>query len=306
VHLEQLAPALYGKKHGYIRRLDMKEFERRLEDLDFLDRYHRVEFHGMENIPATGGALIVGNHGPFGMDAPFVIKHVYEERGPRSSYLADRAVFQIPFYRLYATTMGILEGEPKQAVEMLQAGSLVSVYPGGLRETVKPPEQKYQVRPFWQKALGFVRVALRAQVPIIPIACVGVDDIVFQLRTAEQMKDSFFSRQWQKKMNNDKYTTPLWMGLGPLPLPVPVKLTYYVGWPIHLGYGPEAADNEAVLRSLQGRVVGELEEMLRYGLSQRQRSRERFLKALGIGSQRLLRQAQRLGEQVREAARSAA
>ncbi len=306
MHLEQLIPALYGKKHGYIRRLDMKSFEHRLAELEILDRYHRVEFHGLENIPASGGALLVGNHGPFGMDALFVIKHVYEGRGRVVRALADRAVFQIPFYRLYATALGVVEGEPDQAVELLQGGSLVSVYPGGLREAVKSPRQKYQVRPFWQKALGFVRVALRAQVPIIPIACVGIDDVVFQARTAEQMHDSFFMRQWQKKMNHEKYTAPLWVGLGPLPLPLPVKLTYHVGWPIHLGYGPEAADNEAVLRSLQDRVAGELEEMLRYGLAQRQRSRERFLKALGIGGQRLLRQAQRLGEQVREAARSAA
>ncbi len=301
MHLEQVFPALYGNKHGYIKRLDHKEFEKRLGELDFLDNYFRVEFNGLENIPEKDGALIVGNHGPFGADAPFVLKHVYEERGRVVRALADRAVFKIPFYRLYATTMGIVEGEPNQAVDLLKEGNLVSVYPGGLRETIKRPGQKYQIRPFWGKALGFVRVALRAGVPIIPIACIGIDDIVMQLRTAEEMKDSFFARQWQKTMNHDKYTTPLWMGLGPLPLPIPVKLTYYVGWPIHLGYGPEAAENPEVLKSLQERVVTELESLIQYGLSERQRSRDRILKAFGMGGRRFLKQAQIVGRQILKA-----
>lgn len=298
MYLEQAFPFLYGKKHGFVRRMDMKTFESHLRSLNFFDRYFRVEFDGMENIPEKGGALIVGNHGPFGFDAPFIVKHVYEERGRVVRPLADRAVFKTPIWRLGATTFGVLEGEPKQAVELLKDGNLVSVYPGGIRETVKRPDQKYEVRPFWGKALGFIKVALRAQVPIIPVACIGIDDMVIQLRTAEEMRDTFMMRRWQEDMGSDKYTMPLWMGLGPTMLPLPVKFNYYVGWPIHLGYGPEAADNPEVLKQLRERVIVELEQLLQMGLAERERRRQKMLNLFGIGGRRFLKGAQQAGRQL--------
>lgn len=296
--LEQWFPKLYGKRHGYLRNLDKKAFERGLRSLDPLDRYFRVEFHGLNNIPEEGGGLIVGNHGPFGLDAPFIVKHVYEQRGRIVRPLADRAVFKMPLYRIYAQQMGIVEGEPNQAVEMLGEGSLMSVYPGGLRETVKRPDEKYQIRKFWENALGFVRVALKAQVPIIPVACIGIDEIVWQARTAEEMRDTWFMRRWQEEMGHEKYTAPLFVGLGPLPRPV--KLTYYVGRPIHLGYGPEAAENKEILIELREKVMVELERLIEYGLAERKRRHERWKRLLGRGSRRLLTQAQQAQRQFRK------
>lgn len=292
--LEQTFPFLYGKKHGYVRRLDIKTFERHLKSLNFFDRYFRVSFEGLDNIPAQGGALIVGNHGPGGFDAPFVIKHVYEERGRVVRAMADRAVFKLPLYRIFANQFGIVEGERNQAIEMLADGNLMSVYPGGIRETVKRPDQKYEIRPFWGKANGFIKCALKAQVPIVPVACIGIDDIVFQVRTAEQMQDNWFMRRWQNEMGSDKYSTPMWAGLGPLPLPV--KLSYYVGWPVHLGYGPEAADDPAVVAELKERVIVETEKLIEHGLAERERKRQRTMRAFGLGGRRLIKAAQRVGK----------
>ena len=180
--LEQYFPIFYGRKHGYVKNLDLRNFEQRLKELTPLDRYFRVRFYGMENIPAHGGALLIGNHGPFGIDGAFVVKHVYEEGGRVVRPLGDRLLFRIPVLRVFLNTVGVLEGEAEQAIDILKAGELCSVYPGGYAETVKAPHEKYQVRQFWENHLGYIKVALKAQVPIIPISCIGLDDIVMRQR----------------------------------------------------------------------------------------------------------------------------
>ena len=147
--LEQYFPMFYGSKHGFVKSLDLKSFEKRLKELTPIDRYFRVKFYGMENIPAKGGALIIGNHGAFGIDGAFVVKHVYEEGGRVVRPLGDRLLFKIPLVRVLLNTVGVLEGEAQQAIDIMRAGELCSVYPGGYTETVKAPHEKYQVRQFW-------------------------------------------------------------------------------------------------------------------------------------------------------------
>jgi 1-acyl-sn-glycerol-3-phosphate acyltransferase len=283
--LEQYFPMLYGRKHGFVKSLDLKNFEKRLRELDPLDKYFRVKFYGMENIPAHGGALIIGNHGPFGIDGAFVVKHVYEEGGRVVRPLGDRLLFKIPIFRVFLNTVGVLEGEADQAVDIMRAGELCSVYPGGYAETVKEPHEKYQVKQFWENHLGYIKVALRAQVPIIPISCIGLDDTVFQLKTAEQTSQFAPARFLQKYMEHDKYGVPLWMGLGLLP--VPVQFTYKVGEAIDLGYGPEAADDPDILHKVNNNLIEIMEGMIEKGLDNRRAARaetkERFYKRMTRG-----------------------
>lgn len=265
--LEQYFPMFYGSKHGFVKSLDLKSFESRLRALNPLDRYFRVKFYGMENIPAEGGALIIGNHGAFGIDGAFVVKHVYEEGGRVVRPLGDRLLFKIPLLRVLLNTVGVLEGEAKQAIDIMKAGELCSVYPGGYAETVKAPHEKYQVRQFWEDHLGYIRVALKAQVPIIPISCIGLDDIVFQLKTADETAKFAPARFLQKYMKHEKYRFPLWIGIGPLP--IPVQYTYKIGESIDLGYGPEAADDPEILQKINNRLIEIMEGMMEEGLDYR-------------------------------------
>jgi len=268
---EQYFPMFYGSKHGYVKNLDIKSFERRLKDLTIIDKYFRVKFYGMENIPAEGGALIIGNHGFFGIDGAFVVKHVYEEGGRVVRPLGDRLLFKIPLLRVVLNTVGVLEGEAKQAIDIMKAGELCSVYPGGYSETVKAPHEKYQVRQFWENHLGYIKVALKAQVPIIPISCIGLDDIIFQLKTAEETSKFAPARFLQKYMKHEKYSFPLWMGIGALP--IPVQYSYKVGEAIDLGYGPEAAEDPVILQKINNRLIEIMEGMIEEGLDHRRTAR---------------------------------
>ncbi|MBV1919402.1 MAG: hypothetical protein KUG73_01870 [Pseudomonadales bacterium] len=94
--LEQYFRFLYGKKHGFVTRLDINAFEKSLKLLDFMASYFDVSFENIEKIPLEGKGLIVGNHGPGGMDAVFLIKHIYEKNKRVVRGLADRALFKMP------------------------------------------------------------------------------------------------------------------------------------------------------------------------------------------------------------------
>ena len=265
--LEQHIPSLFGLRHGYVRNLDIKPFEKNLSRLDYLSKYFDVSFKNIENIPSEGNGLIVGNHGPGGMDAPFLIKHVYEQRNRVVRGLADRALFKVPIARVSVAQMGIVEGNRQQAIDMLNDDCLLSVYPGGMRETVKSTEQKYQLRPFWEKADGFVKVCLETGAPIIPVACVGIDDIFSQLISSQAMKDTPPMKMWQWIMGSDKYTLPLYFGRGPFPHKV--KLTYLVGKPIEMTHGPKSANDPKVLKEYKEKTIVALENLLDQGLAER-------------------------------------
>jgi len=284
MRFEQVFPQLYGKKHGFVEKIDMSDFKSAMRDLSLMEKYFRVSHEGMENIPETGGALIVGNHGPFGMDAPFLIKVIWDQRHRFVRALADRVVFQIPLYRLSVARFGILEGESTQAVSLLQKDKLVLVYPGGTKETVRSAKEKYQLR--WDGHYGFIKVALRAQKPIIPVACIGIDDLFFQPIDHDQMLKTPIGKYAAEKYGNDKYAIPVFMGLGPFP--IPRKLTYHIGWPIHLNYGPEAAEDREIVQKCHALVKAETEKLIAYGLRTRELRQKQFRKLFARRADRFL------------------
>ena len=97
-----------------------------------LARYHRAELHGAHHLPA-GPALLVGNHGTFGLETPvfFWLLHCASRRYPIG--LADRALFGGALRSLLGRIGGV-PGTRESAQSLLEAGNLVVCYPGGSRE----------------------------------------------------------------------------------------------------------------------------------------------------------------------------
>jgi 1-acyl-sn-glycerol-3-phosphate acyltransferase len=241
--------------------VDMAWFRSVVHGLSPIETYFRAEYHGFERVPAEGAALVVGNHGPFAIDTPLLVRHTWKARRRVLRMLADRALFTVPIVRDLLTGFGTLEGEPNAATHLLERGHLVGVYPGGVREAFKGPEGRHRVKDYWCKSLGFVRLAMRAGVPIVPVACAGIDDIYVQLKTAEELKDSLFARLLQKYMNNPKYSVALFAGAGVLPLPA--RLVYQAGDPIVMpGTGEEAANDRGLVERTRDEVAEKLERLI--------------------------------------------
>jgi 1-acyl-sn-glycerol-3-phosphate acyltransferase len=141
--------------------------------------YHnwfRVEWEGLEKIPKSGGALLVANHaGAVPADAP-VIMHGIEELLERPVYgLADYFFRSVPLLGTAWARAGGVPAHPDNAYRLLRHdGQLVLVFPEGTKATGKLYSERYQLRRFGRG--GFVEIAMRAGVPVVPITVVGAEE----------------------------------------------------------------------------------------------------------------------------------
>jgi 1-acyl-sn-glycerol-3-phosphate acyltransferase len=153
----------------------MREIARRLYDPMY--RYwFRAEWDGLEKIPATGGALLVANHAAaIPSDAP-AIMHGIETELHRPVYgLADNLFRAIPMVGTMWSRVGGVAAHPENAYRLLrEQQELVLVFPEGTKGPGKLYSERYKLRRFGRG--GFVEIAMRAGVPVIPIAVVGAEE----------------------------------------------------------------------------------------------------------------------------------
>lgn len=244
--------------------LDRDAYERLLQRVSFLHQWFQPTIEGIENIPAEGGGLIVTNHGHFGIDLPVLLRLILEGSGRTVRSLGDRVVFAMPIFRDLAHSMGAIEGEPRATVQLLTDDQLVLVYPGGAKEALSDPSDAYRLQ--WENSRGFIRTALRAQKPIIPIAGLGNEELYVQVVSQERVRQSGVGRLISQLLG-DKYVTPIYLGLGALPFPT--ELHYIVGEPIQLPHGPEAADDPNIVAKLHQQVTEATQQLIYKGLDER-------------------------------------
>jgi 1-acyl-sn-glycerol-3-phosphate acyltransferase len=146
---------------------------------DFLYHYwFRCEVEGIENVPATGGALLVSNHsGALPPDAAMIHKAVKEEHPrPRPVHLTVEHFFKgYPGFSMLVAKIGGVPAHPANVHRLLcDEQQLVLVFPEGRKGTEKLYKDRYRLRRFGRG--GFVEAAMRARVPIVPIALVGAEE----------------------------------------------------------------------------------------------------------------------------------
>jgi 1-acyl-sn-glycerol-3-phosphate acyltransferase len=138
--------------------------------------WFRAEWEGLEHIPKTGGALLVANHaGAVPSDDPVIVYGVEQETGRPLYSLADFVFPSIPFIGLVQNRFGGVPAHPENAYRLLrEEQQLAIVFPEGTKGTGKPYRQRYQLQRFGRG--GFVEIAMRSGVPIIPIAVMGSEE----------------------------------------------------------------------------------------------------------------------------------
>src|SRR3954465_4210038 len=146
---------------------------------EFLYHYwFRVEVEGIENVPATGGALLISNHaGALPPDAPMIAKAIKEEHSrPRPLHLTVEHFFKgYPGLAMLVNKLGGVPAHPANVHRLLcDEQQLVLVFPEGRKGTEKLYKDRYRLRRFGRG--GFVEAAMRAGVPIVPIAVVGAEE----------------------------------------------------------------------------------------------------------------------------------
>jgi 1-acyl-sn-glycerol-3-phosphate acyltransferase len=149
--------------------------------LNFYYRYwFRVDAQGVENIPSAGGALLVSNHsGALPPDAPMIMQAIRNEHPDgrdRPLYMLGEHWFKgYPGVGMLANKIGLVAAHPANAQRLLaDEGRLALVFPEGQKGSRKLYWQRYKLRRFGRG--GFIKTALRAQVPIVPVAVIGAEE----------------------------------------------------------------------------------------------------------------------------------
>jgi 1-acyl-sn-glycerol-3-phosphate acyltransferase len=161
----------------------MRELARRLYGF-FYDSWFRVEWEGLEKIPTDGGALIIANHAAaIPSDAPVIMHGIEKELGRPVYGLADYLFKSVPVVGTLWSRTGGVPAHPENAYRLLrEQQQLVLVFPEGGKGPGKTYDQRYRLRRFGRG--GFVEIAMRAGVPIVPIAVMGAEEsmpIIFKL-----------------------------------------------------------------------------------------------------------------------------
>ena len=161
----------------------MREIARKAFD-PMYRRWFRAEWEGLEKIPTDGGALLVSNHaGAIPSDAPVIMHGIETELGRPVYGLAEYIFRELPIVGTMWSRVGGVTAQPDNAYRLLrEQKQLVLVFPEGTKGTSKNYNERYRLRRFGRG--GFVEIAMRAGVPIVPIAVMGAEEsmpIVFKL-----------------------------------------------------------------------------------------------------------------------------
>jgi 1-acyl-sn-glycerol-3-phosphate acyltransferase len=228
------------------------------------ERWWRVGVSGVENVPAHGRALLVSNHaGVLPWDATMIGMALLREhplpRHPR--FLVLNWAFDIPFLSTAIRKVGGVVASPYNALRLLEQDELVAVFPEGAKGVGKPFSARYRLQRFGRG--GFVEIALRTGAPIVPVAVVGSEEIYPKIGelplVARLLGAPFFP------------VTPTFPALGPLgTIPLPSKWRIEFCEPIDTsGYGPDAADDRALVFELSERVRETVQQALYANLVKR-------------------------------------
>lgn len=140
-----------------------------------LARYHNHSVVGMDNIPGSGGVLLAFSHSFATYDGFLTGYEIYKHTGRVPMALGDNLIFKTPVLKDMAWDLGIRPGNHENGQAILRDGGMLMLAPGGMRESLRPSGHRYRVE--WERRRGFVKLAIRAQVPIVLVACGAADDL---------------------------------------------------------------------------------------------------------------------------------
>ncbi len=227
--------------------------------LDLLTRhYFRLETTGIEHVPETGRAILVANHaGPLPYDAA-VLMHLIRQEHPAHRDLrplVEDSAYHAPYLGKLLSRIGAVRACQQNAMRLLEDDELVAVFPEGNQGSGKLFKDRYRLQRFGRG--GFIKLALRARAPVVPVAIVG----------AEETQPVLHRFKWLSATLGfpNIPVTPTFPWLGPLGLlPLPAKWRIRFGEPLDLAgeYDPEAAGDRLLVNKLADGVRSQIQGML--------------------------------------------
>jgi len=235
--------------------------------------YFRVTTDGWHHIPPQGKVLLVGSHNG-GLGVPDMIMMMYDWFSrfgtKRPVYgLMHPSVWKVnPSLARLACKVGAIPANPKMAIAALHAGASLLVYPGGAQDVFRPYHQRHKIHFAGRK--GFIKLALREKVPIIPLISNGAHETLIVLEDCYALVKQLHEWGMPWLYDTDPEVFPIYLGLpwgvgiGPVPnLPLPVPIQTRVCAPIIFEqYGRDAASDRVYVDACYDLIVAKMQEEL--------------------------------------------
>ncbi|MFH7028369.1 MAG: lysophospholipid acyltransferase family protein [Heteroscytonema crispum UTEX LB 1556] len=263
-----------GKPGWSLKKRDPQFIESMMPLCEWFYRYYfRVKTDGWHHIPAEGQVLLVGSHNG-GMASPDMIMMMYDwfrRFGTnRLAYgLMHAYAWRVsPEFAKLGEKVGAILAHPKTASAALDMGASVLVYPGGQYDMFRPHSQRYKIH--FAGSKGFIKLALKKQVPIIPLISVGAHDTLIVLGDFYQLVKQLNEWGLPWLYGIDPGVFPIYLGLpwglaiGPLPnFPLPVQIHTRVCAPIVFErYGNQAARDANYVNACYDLVCTQMQQEL--------------------------------------------
>lgn len=219
--------------------------------------YFRCEVHGIERVP-EGRVLLVANHsGQIPLDGMMIEASMFLDASPPRMVrsMVEKWSQTLPFVSMFFSRVGQVVGVPDNARHLLEMGEALLVFPEGIRGISKPFSERYKLREF---GLGFLRLALETDTPIVPIGLIGAEEQYISFGNAERLAKA--------------------LGMPALPLipqafvpggqlPLPTKYRIYFGEPMH--FSGDSDDDDCVIEEKVAQVKAAISSMINRGLKDR-------------------------------------
>lgn len=215
--------------------------------------YFRVETFGVESVP-QGRVLLVANHsGQIPLDGAMIGVALMTEASPPRAIrsMVEKWVPTLPYVSTFMARVGQIVGTPENCRRLLEAGEAILVFPEGARGISKLWPQRYQLQEF---GLGFMRLALETNTPIVPIAVIGAEEQAPALVDLKPLARLLGFPAFPLTVTG-------------LPVPLPVRYRLYFGEPLR--FRGRADDEDSELDKKVRTVKSVIQSMIDRGLKER-------------------------------------
>jgi 1-acyl-sn-glycerol-3-phosphate acyltransferase len=225
--------------------------------------WYRSEVRGIEQVP-DGGVLIVSNHsgGLIAMDVPVIAVAFSEHFGDRPLYCLAHDLLFVGYAKEPMRRAGFLPATRKHAADALRAGAATIVFPGGDYDAFRPTPVRNKIDFAGRK--GYVRTAIEAGVPIVPVVSIGGQESQLHLSRGEWIASLFKMQELlRSKYAPVTFGFPFGLNIGvPFNLPLPTKIVTEVLEPVDIEaeFGPDP-DVDEVDRVIRERMQDKLDEL---------------------------------------------
>ena len=252
-------PAKTGRDPEFIRR--------NLGLLETFSSYFNPQVRGIDRLPGRGPFLIVGNHngGATPPDMPILMTEWWKRRGAKEPVygLFHSMFFNLPGVGPTMRKAGGIEADPEAAEHALRAGGSVVVFPGGDYDVFRPWSERHHID--FAGRTGWIRLALRTGVPIVPAVSCGAHNSVVVLSRGDRLV------RWMPHLRLMRVKVmPIMLGLpwgisfGLPTIPLPTRTTVDVGAPIDLAerYGADPDESDAVIKWIYDDLTREMQQTM--------------------------------------------